>query len=174
MLAAMAACITPYGADSILITQRILGLGQALTLIAEWQPQDFSRFGPFEACLSGKVLGAFRGHTSDRVGPLHDPERVGEGLEVELEALAVGASAEPGRKIVDVGRRQGVVSVLGREVDDRRRAQPSIEMVVEQGLRRPDDGGQIRHRPMVPATGTVDAPHTIDLCARGRDVPATP
>ena len=64
MLAALAACITPYGAESILMTQRILGLGEALALIAEWQPQDFSRFGPFEACLLGAIgLALYRGLT---------------------------------------------------------------------------------------------------------------
>lgn len=64
MLATLAACITPYGAESILMTQRILGLGEALTLIAEWQPQDFSKFGAFEACLLGAIgLALYRGLT---------------------------------------------------------------------------------------------------------------
>lgn len=64
MLAVLAACVTPYGVESILMTQRILGLGEALGLIAEWQPQDFAKFGPFELCLLGAVgLVLYRGLT---------------------------------------------------------------------------------------------------------------
>ena len=33
------------------MTGRILGLGEALSLIIEWQPQDFSRLAGFELCL---------------------------------------------------------------------------------------------------------------------------
>ena len=87
--------------------------------------------------VGGEVLGAFGRDPGDRVGPLHDPEGVGEGLEVELEALAVGAAPEPGAQVVDVGRRQAGVAVLGGEVDDRRRAQAAVEVVVEQRLGRP-------------------------------------
>jgi len=64
LLAALTACITPYGVESILMTRRILGLGEALGLITEWQPQDFSSFGAFEACLLGAVgLALYRGLT---------------------------------------------------------------------------------------------------------------
>jgi hypothetical protein len=64
VLAVLAACITPYGVESILMTQRILGLGEALALITEWQPQDFSSFGAFEACLLGAIgLALYRGLT---------------------------------------------------------------------------------------------------------------
>ena len=64
LLAVLAACITPYGAESILMTQRILGLGEALALITEWQPQDFSRIGAFEVCLLGAIgLALYRGLT---------------------------------------------------------------------------------------------------------------
>jgi len=50
-LALLAGCVTPYGAEPILIAWRILGLGQVLSLINEWQPQSFSRIGGFETCL---------------------------------------------------------------------------------------------------------------------------
>jgi hypothetical protein len=50
-LAACAACVTPYGPESILVTYRILGLGDALRIIGEWLPQDFSRIRPFEVLL---------------------------------------------------------------------------------------------------------------------------
>ena len=110
--------------------------------------------------VGGQVLGALGRDAGDRVGPLHDPEGVGEGLEVELEALAVGAAPEPGRQLVDVGRRQRVVAVFGGEVDDRRRAQPAIEMVVEERLGSLDDGREIRHGPMVRGQPGLEA------CAR--------
>ena len=51
LLSIAAACITPYGTESILVTGRILGLGQALMLINEWRPQDFSTFTGFELGL---------------------------------------------------------------------------------------------------------------------------
>ena len=51
LLALMAACVTPYGWEPILVAWRILGLGQILSIISEWRPQDFSRIGGFEICL---------------------------------------------------------------------------------------------------------------------------
>lgn len=46
-----AACITPYGPESILVTGRILGLGPALGLITEWRPQNFATLTGFGICL---------------------------------------------------------------------------------------------------------------------------
>ena len=64
LLAIAAACITPYGPESILVTGRILGLGQALSLIGEWRPQDFSTFAGFELCLLlGIGFALYRGLT---------------------------------------------------------------------------------------------------------------
>ena len=39
--AGLVACITPYGPESILVTLRIFGLGDALGMIAEWKSPDF-------------------------------------------------------------------------------------------------------------------------------------
>lgn len=55
VLALAAACVTPYGPESILVTQRVLGLGPALTLISEWQPQDFGRIEPFEVVMLAAI-----------------------------------------------------------------------------------------------------------------------
>lgn len=41
--AVLVACITPYGPESMLATLRILGLGDALGLIAEWKAPDFEK-----------------------------------------------------------------------------------------------------------------------------------
>ncbi len=54
-LAVAAACVTPYGPQSILMTVRVLGLGPALGIVNEWKPQDFAQIGAFEIVL----LGAF-------------------------------------------------------------------------------------------------------------------
>jgi hypothetical protein len=60
--ALVAACATPYGWDSLLASQRILGLGGALPLIMEWKPADFGSVGAFEVCLLlGIGLALFRG-----------------------------------------------------------------------------------------------------------------
>jgi len=55
LAAVLTACVTPYGPESILVTGRILGLGDALGLIAEWRPQDFSRIEAFELLLLGAI-----------------------------------------------------------------------------------------------------------------------
>ena len=49
--ALLVSCITPYGAGSILVTFRILGLGDALALIAEWKSPDFQSQPLMEAIL---------------------------------------------------------------------------------------------------------------------------
>ena len=55
LAAGLTACITPYGPESILVTQRILGLGEALGIIVEWRPQDFSKPDAFEVLLLGGI-----------------------------------------------------------------------------------------------------------------------
>lgn len=41
--AVLVACITPYGPESILVTLRIFGIGDALGLIAEWKSPNFQQ-----------------------------------------------------------------------------------------------------------------------------------
>jgi hypothetical protein len=61
-LTVLAACITPYGPTAFLVTLRHLDLGEALSIIVEWQPQDFSRLGAFEICvLLGVGYALYRG-----------------------------------------------------------------------------------------------------------------
>jgi hypothetical protein len=60
--ALIAACCTPYGWNSLLASQKILGLGGALPLIMEWRPADFGSVGALEICLLlGIGLALFRG-----------------------------------------------------------------------------------------------------------------
>ena len=52
VLALGAACITPYGPESILVTFRILNLGTTLSSISEWSPLDFGTLNPVTYALS--------------------------------------------------------------------------------------------------------------------------
>jgi hypothetical protein len=57
-----ASCVTPYGWGSLLAARKILALGEALPLIMEWRPADFSSVGPLEVCLLlGFGLALYRG-----------------------------------------------------------------------------------------------------------------
>ena len=63
-LALVAACVTPYGPESILVTRRVLELGPALALIGEWQPQSFATLTGFTLCLlAGFGFALLRGLT---------------------------------------------------------------------------------------------------------------
>lgn len=60
--ALIAACLTPYGWESLLAARRILDLGQALALIGEWRAADFGDPGPLEiVVLVGIALALWRG-----------------------------------------------------------------------------------------------------------------
>lgn len=49
--AVLVSCSTPYGAGSMLVTFRILAMGDALALIAEWRSPDFQAQPAMEAML---------------------------------------------------------------------------------------------------------------------------
>ncbi len=60
--ALVASCITPYGYESLLASCRILTLGDALSLIGEWRPADFSHAGTLEfSVLALVALALWRG-----------------------------------------------------------------------------------------------------------------
>ena len=62
VLALAAACLNPYGPEMILVTFRTIALGQALSTITEWRPQDFGHLGPFELImLAGFGFALYRG-----------------------------------------------------------------------------------------------------------------
>ncbi len=61
-LTLVAASITPYGPQSMLVTWRILSQTQALSIINEWRPADFGHLGAFElALLAGLGFALYRG-----------------------------------------------------------------------------------------------------------------
>lgn len=62
LVALAASCITPYGWNALLGARAILSLGEALKLIREWMPADFSSLGPIEVgTLLIIALAFFRG-----------------------------------------------------------------------------------------------------------------
>jgi len=61
---AVAACsLTPYGPGPLLMPLTTLGLGDALSWIAEWRPQDFGRVSSFEILLLAGIFALSRGVT---------------------------------------------------------------------------------------------------------------
>jgi hypothetical protein len=61
-LAVAAACLNPYGPAIILVTFKTAALGDALSIITEWRPQDFSHLGAFELImLAGFGYALYRG-----------------------------------------------------------------------------------------------------------------
>jgi hypothetical protein len=62
VLALAAACLNPYGPAMILVTFKTAALGDALSIITEWRPQDFSHPGAFEMImLAGFGYAFYRG-----------------------------------------------------------------------------------------------------------------
>lgn len=57
-LAVGAACIHPYGLESILAAFRVLGLGEAQSIIVEWRAHDFAKLSAFELVLLGGLAAA--------------------------------------------------------------------------------------------------------------------
>jgi hypothetical protein len=64
LAALIAACINPSGPAIILVTFKTAALGDALSIITEWRPQDFSHLGAFEMImLAAFGYALFRGVT---------------------------------------------------------------------------------------------------------------
>jgi hypothetical protein len=61
-----------------------------------------------------------------------------EGLEVQVEVVAVGALGEPPRQLAGVGGGQCVAHLAG-QLDDRGGPQPAVQVVVQEDLRGSPD-----------------------------------
>jgi hypothetical protein len=62
LLTVVAAMVTPYGPQSMIVTFQILNLGPALSIIGEWKAVDFSHLSGMEAVLlAGLGLAVWRG-----------------------------------------------------------------------------------------------------------------
>src|SRR5690606_30388460 len=70
---------------------------------------------------------------------LHDGQGVVEGLEIAHERAGVGRLAEPPVQVAGIGRREVGIPDLVSELEDGARADTSVEMVVQQRLRRLQD-----------------------------------
>ncbi len=69
---------------------------------------------------------------------LHHGQRVIERFEVEDEVLLVRTRHEPLSQLADIFRREAGVAARIRELDDGGGTHSAVEVVVQQGLRRPD------------------------------------
>jgi hypothetical protein len=58
MVAILGACLTPYGPRLFLTLGRVMGLGQALLLIVEWQPASFGHLSTLELALFAGLASA--------------------------------------------------------------------------------------------------------------------
>jgi hypothetical protein len=88
LAALLLSCCTPYGWNSLLASQKILALGDALPLIGEWRPANFGSVGALEICLLfGIGLALWRGI---QLPPL----RIALLLGLVQMALAQGRAAE--------------------------------------------------------------------------------
>lgn len=62
ILSLLAGCATPYGPESMLVTWRILSLGPALDIIAEWKAVDFGHLESIQVILlAGLALALWQG-----------------------------------------------------------------------------------------------------------------
>ncbi len=86
-----------------------------------------------------KILGALARDPAQRLRGLGDTHRVRERLQVPLQRPGGGGLDEPGAQLVGIRARQPVVPVGRRELDDRPRPQPTVQVVVEEHLRRARD-----------------------------------
>lgn len=84
--------------------------------------------------VGGQVFHALVGDAVQRLGRLHHRDGVGKRLQVALQRAAVRTRAKPRRQLVDVGGGQLVVPGLPGDLQHGRRAQPAVEVVVQQGL----------------------------------------
>ena len=85
--------------------------------------------------VRGEVLGALRRDPRQRLSRLHDRDRVGERLEVELQALAVRPPGEPPADFDRIRAGQSPVAALPGKVDHGGRPQPAVQVVMQQHLR---------------------------------------
>ena len=99
--------------------------------------------------VGGQVLGAFGGHPAQRVGSLHDRDRMPERIQVDLEVTAVRALGQLLRQLFRVVAGQVVVAGLAGQLEDGLRAQAAVQVIVQQDLRDRPDLGKCRHPPIV-------------------------
>jgi hypothetical protein len=124
LAALVASCMTPYGWNSLLASRKILALGEALPLIMEWRPADFSRVGAFEICLlSGFGLALYRGISLPRM-------RIVLLLGMLHMALSQTRGLESFALLVPLFLASPLAGQIGNSVDDAKRASASSRLLV--------------------------------------------
>ncbi|GAA3292031.1 hypothetical protein GCM10020218_066090 [Dactylosporangium vinaceum] len=111
-----------------------LGQGQPGLQVLLGREADLGVHDP----VGGQVQRALAGDPVQRVSGLHHRDGVGERLQVTLQRTRVRRGDEPLPEPLGRGGRQ-LVADLGREVQDRGRPQPAVQVVVEQSLGRTTD-----------------------------------
>jgi hypothetical protein len=111
-----------------------------------------------------EVLCALGRHADQRVRRLHHPDRVAERLQVTHQRPRMRRCEEPPAELGRIHRRQVAITHGIGELDDRRRPQSAVEMVVQEHLRGIADGvdGERRRHP-----ATLE--HAPYLGASGRE-----
>ena len=120
VLTLVAASITPYGPQSMLVTYRILSQTQALSIIGEWRPADFSHVAAFElVLLAGAGFVLYRGFVLPPVRVLVLLGLVHLALSAERNSELLGLltplflAAPLARQLPDAGRDQGPAGSVG-------------------------------------------------------------
>src|SRR5688572_28470211 len=96
--------------------------------------------------IARQILAAFVSDALDRLDGLHDRDRVREAAKVERLRSAGRARMEPSCELARISGGQALVLLVTRELDDRVRTQPAVEMVVKQHLRRGTERLEGQHR----------------------------
>ena len=135
--------------------------------------------------VGGQVQRALAGHPAHRLGPLHHPDGVREGLQVADQRAGVGGLPEPGAEGLGVTGGQLPVADLVGQLEHRLRSQPAVQVVVQEHLRRAPQllgrwglaiGVRGISRSPCPASGrcgrTAPAPRRTTGPARARRAPA--
>jgi hypothetical protein len=105
VLTLLAASLTPYGPQSMLVTYRVLSQGEALTIIGEWRPPDFGRLGALEVILLAAAGLAL--HRGFRLAPV----RVLVLLGLLHDQFALGGA--PGDALAISWRRPAPIAAIG-------------------------------------------------------------
>ena len=146
----------PHGGDQASDDDSVAGRGRrALTLVepgehradhlVEGQPLFEVKFGGeahlgVDDAVGGEVFHAFSGDPAQRAQGLHHRDRVPEGPQVLDEGSGVGAVDEPPPQLLGILGGQLGIPRLACQVDDGGRAQPTIEVVVQDHLGRQSQG----------------------------------
>ena len=158
--------LVPHGREQLphldqrpVATSLLLALGEAvshrLDHLRQRQPLLQVQLGGVadlgvDHAVGRQVEDALARHPPQRLGGLHHPDGVREGLQVALQRPAVRRVDEPAPQRVGVAGRQ-LMPRLHCQLQDRLGPQTTVEVVVEQHLRCPVDQVSRRHGAIQPA-----------------------